>query len=197
MNSNLITGIFILATFSSLSVYSQEQEEPVLFELNGKPLQGKVVRYNDHNIIEEEALYVDGYKTGKYKSFYRNGILFSEVNYVEGKREGELRIYFENGKLKASYSYSNGLLDGNIISYYSNGVKEFEKNYREGVIQAQINFHNTGEKNEYFLFNSGMLSVWEVYDKKGRIAEKTYFRNNEPQSVEYYKKGKYDYTIHF
>ncbi|MDM1348034.1 hypothetical protein HX017_10410 [Myroides marinus] len=197
MNKVILMIMCMMLTSITSTLYAQD-DEPVYFELNGKPLSGKIQYHNAYNILSNEVLYEAGYKKGLYKTYYTNGILFSQVNYVQGKREGERKTFYQNGKNKGSFMYQNDVLEGISKAYDEDGTIEYEKVYQNGVLLTATDFDDYGNVKNIRRYTDGLIDVWEVYNKRGKLQEKTFYKMNEPYMIEYYKSnGKLDHNIIF
>ncbi len=103
---------------------------------------GSIERFNEKNgtafaIDEKErfmsgkGVFIDGYKNGRWITFFPDGRIMNVVTFVNGVKHGFYGLYTRKGKLLVSGSYLEDEKDGEWL--YDNGkVKE---TYKKGVRQ--------------------------------------------------------------
>lgn len=85
----------------------------------------------------EETQYVDGRRSGRFRSFFPTGQLHTEGWYLRGKREGRWRSWREGGGLEREEHYRAGLLHGKSVLYWSTGQPWFEQSYDSGKAHGE------------------------------------------------------------
>jgi len=113
--------------------------------LNQKPIgvhrffdeKGRVIKsktYNAyHQLISEGIVQLNGYKQGKWITYYPGGSQKAEGYYQNNLKTGSWNYYFSNGKLEQTGSYSNGKLKGSWKWYYKSGNLRKEEFYIYGL----------------------------------------------------------------
>ncbi|MDR2222737.1 MAG: hypothetical protein LBE34_08340 [Flavobacteriaceae bacterium] len=195
MNKVIYTIAYMMLTCLTSTTYAQDIIDAVSFELDGKPLNGKIQIVNNYNIVIEDVTFENGLRKGIKKRYYSNGLLFLEGKYVEGKREGVHKSYYENGKQKAVYSYKNGLQDGLSRFYEDDGHLYSDDLYKNGIREQATSYYENGKAKYLRTFVDGVQTEEVKYTDKGKIDEKTFFINGEAVRIEYYKNGKFDYNF--
>lgn len=62
---------------------------------------------------------------------------------LNGKRTGRSRSYFRNGKLSVDRFYQNGWCEGNVIFYYENGNPRVRETYVGGKLHGEAVYYKT------------------------------------------------------
>lgn len=100
------------------------------------PVNGKVIRYNSHNLKVFEAHYKDGKLDGLRRKWYKNGQLEEEYNCKNGIRDGYYRMWYGNGQIKSEINYKNGKVIGIKSRWYKNGQLQNQYNFKEGKLSG-------------------------------------------------------------
>lgn len=196
MKSKAIFSILcILLTCTITDVYGQE--EAVLFQLDGKPLNGKIQRYNDYDIKVEDVTYEKGMRTGIRKTYYRNGVLFSEGKYVQGKLEGEYKTFYENGKTKGIYAYQEGLKEGISKFYDDDGKIEYETLFRNDKKELHHRFYDNGKIKYTTTYVEGIITQQDKFTSRGKLDQRSYYKNEKVIKIDYYENGKFSHGLNF
>jgi len=139
--------------------------------------------------LQAEGNYVDGKKTGRWKTYFASGRLASEGPYVNDQPSGEWLYYFEQGGLNMRGNYIGGQKEGTWLSYYVGGTKKSDIKFDKG----------SGLYNEYY--KSGKLKVsgqifdgknegrWEYYYESGNMEGICDFSRGRGYYVGYYEDG--------
>ncbi|BDD04900.1 toxin-antitoxin system YwqK family antitoxin [Aureibacter tunicatorum] len=137
-------------------------------------------RVNENKIISGQ--FVNGKKSGKWKSFYPGkGTLHHVVEFVNDSLHGKYIEYSSHKKIKISANFVNGVLNGEF-AYNSDIGKPiwngfFKNNLKEGV---WIQFDNNGFKKQSIQYVAGQVN--------GKVIE--YGAQNKPLQVSQYKNNK-------
>lgn len=164
-------------------------KEMNFYDKSGKIISTSTTRKGSANIVfydaegnkTGEGLFDrEGYKNGKFTSYYNSGKISEESNWKEGELDGEQVAYYSNGKVKKRSHYTNGKEDGYIQEYYSSGQLSSEGWRVEGERQQHYLFYNSAgdlTADEYYLDDE--QSGYTVYYDPGK----------KPTSEYHYKKG--------
>ena len=66
--------------------------------------------------------YENGYKSGSWETFHKNGQLWFKEIYKEGELDGVSLEYYENGLLRSKGNFKKGEPDGIYEEYHENGL---------------------------------------------------------------------------
>ncbi len=97
--------------------------------------------------LKMRGYYQDGFKHGRFISYYQDKSIEYQEYYRHGKKEGEMVYKFRNGYLKLKEKYKNGILDGqpSITAWYISGQLKELGYYTMGKEDTAIYF----DKEEY------------------------------------------------
>ncbi len=110
-------------------------------------LQPEKKVYYDNGQLKAFGKYLDGNKTGAWKSYHDNGRLAGVGKYLDGVNTGEWKRYhYLNEHLYSTGTYANGIPTGEWKYYWSNGQLEKSGKYLDGK----------------------EIGKWEHYNKKGK-----------------------------
>lgn len=148
--------------------------------------------------------------TLKEIEYYRNGKISAERNYIETKNGGNVengasKFYYENGQLKLERYFANGKLEGIYKTYYENGQLNEEGHYRSdeksgmwksysknGQLTSEKPYAEDGSgflngiRKSYY--EDGSLSGESVYKDDRMFEEKTYYKNGQLHTDEFYNE---------
>lgn len=195
MKNKAVFLISCILTCMITNVYGQE--EAVVYQLDGKPLNGKIQRYNDYDIKVEDATYEDGMRTGIRKTYYYNGVLFSGGKYVLGKLEGDYKTYYENGKTKGIYPYKEGLKEGLSKFYDDSGKIEYETLFKSDKKELNNRFYDNGKIKYTTTYVEGIKAQEDKFTPKGKLDQRSYYKNDKVVKIEYYENGKFAHGLNF
>ena len=189
-----------LILFFVLSVYAEENKEPVIYKLHeystNEQEDGSFV-YKDSagneisgfvKLILEDGTYkigtlINGKFDGLRKWFYDKGEFRSEDYFKNGKRYKTWinKVYYQSGNLWFVIPYIDGKQHGIKKGYYESGALEWETPYKDGKAN--------GIYKEYY--ESGALKSETPYiDGKQHGIEKEYYESGALKSEIPYKDDK-------
>jgi|GEM_PF-5183973 len=131
--------------------------------------QGPVKFYNTDGVMQQEAVYAGGKKTGLTRSYYPTGELGME-QYAGADGKDTLHVYYhKNGKVnakawirdgreyKSSTWYEDGKLWDEVVD------QQFTEWYRNGQMKQQGKVNEMGRKD----------GVWKYWDEDGKARKDT------------------------
>ncbi len=117
----------------------------------------------------------EGYKEGKFTSYFPSGKISSETNYKEGREHGANITYYNNGKKKLENNFVDGEADGYEKGYFYNGKLNYEGWIVKGEKQQHIVYYNyfgdIVQKNNYL---NDELDGYSEYNYPGNIPDYEY-----------------------
>lgn len=147
---------------------------------------------------------IKGNKTGEWKVFDDKG-LSKILNYKNGVLEGEFKSFYVNGNLYIIGHHKKGLRYGTWIDFFENKDTSYIKNYQNGSLEGKYKSFIKGNFliSEGFMKNNKENGIWISYYPNSKIIlakvnyidgtkeglSMHYYRNEELQSIENYKKG--------
>ena len=136
-----------------------------------------IVFYTAEGLKSSEGYFnKDGYKDGKFISYYNSGSVSEESNWKAGVKEGTQINYYPDGKISKSTSYKNGEEDGYVKDYYANGTMSSEGWRVEGNRQQQYLYYNVvGDLTTKEYFQNEELNGYSEFLEPGNKASIEYF----------------------
>ncbi len=148
--------------------------------------------------------------------YYKNGQKKSELHYHGDKLDGLSKYFYDNGQLQSLFNYHNGILEGQSISYFFDGntesIHHYQKGklngisklfYPNGAIKEVKYYHNDSLDGKYIMYykeksiriegkyNMAQFdSIWNYYDKYGRLVGQGKFTNGNGNLYSFYPNGK-------
>ena len=105
-------------------------------EMKGDKWHGRVIQYNENEIIVSRENYIDGILDGKYEYYHENGKLRQSGCIKNHRKEGEIKSYWGNGNIQSIETFHNGLRDGDLKRYTSDEKTimsgQYAGNYKNG-----------------------------------------------------------------
>jgi antitoxin component YwqK of YwqJK toxin-antitoxin module len=105
-------------------------------EMKGDKWHGRVIQYNENEIVVSRENYIDGVLDGKYKYYHENGNLRQSGWIKNHIKEGEIISYWENGNIQSIENFKMGIKHGKIDRYDISGellmTGHCKNNYRHG-----------------------------------------------------------------
>ena len=152
-----------------------------LFNTTTRKGAANIIFYTAEGLKSSEGFFnKDGYREGKFISYFSSGKISEESNWKAGEKNGPLISYYPDGSIKETTNYTNNQEDGYVKDFYVNGKLKSEGWKVEGERQQSFLFYN----------GAGELSSKEYY-LNGEL--NGYSENFEPgnlRSIEYnYKNG--------
>jgi antitoxin component YwqK of YwqJK toxin-antitoxin module len=179
-------------------------------EMKGDKWHGRVIQYNENEIVVSRENYIDGVLDGKYKYYHENGNLRQSGWIKNHIKEGEIISYWENGNIQSIENFKNGLRHGLLKRYGGHKnitmIGEYVDNYRNGtwiwyyvdgkkmkeelyktlvgfpvpILKKSTNWFENGNKKRELTFKDGKEVGSEIW----------WYKNGNKCSIETYKNGK-------
>jgi len=153
---------------------------------SGKKLDGDCKFYYNNGKLQSSFFYIDGKLEGKTQRYSFNGEIISEDFYKNGKLNGTSKIYFDEsqGIIKEIKHYSEDSLYGKYTVFYRSGEIKIEGNYYNNLYDSIWNYYDRygrliGKGN--FIKGNGTL---EAYHKNGNVSQITNYKSNEIYGIE-------------
>jgi antitoxin component YwqK of YwqJK toxin-antitoxin module len=123
---------------------------------------GQVITYYQSGMVEEEGIYIDGVKDGKWVTYYdeKDLPLMEVSNFTKGMLEGPYTFYHYTGYEAIEGKYYSGKKTGTWKWYFESGLLESEVDYEAGFKNGKQYFYNEG----------GQILKTEIYEK-GKLVE--------------------------
>lgn len=175
--------------FSDATYEKGRLREINFYDKNGKLISttttrrgaANIVFYNAQGFKSQEGYFnKDGYKDGKFTSYYNSGQVSEESNWKEGVKQGSQVTYYPNGKVKETKTFIDGEEDGYVKDYYINGQLNSEgwkvKDKRQ---QSYLYYNAVGDltAREYFL-NDELQGYSEFFEPKRKVPTSEYKYDN-------------------
>ena len=173
--------VFVLhLTFSVIGQQRYSEKEVTLdhdtmfLKKNMHKISGLV--YNEHGEI---GSFINGFKNGHHKEWFRNGNLKDEINYKNGFKDGEFKYWDDRGQLLKSGHYKNNELDGFVKEWYHNGNIKLEVNYKEGKMNGlRTEWYKSGHKwSEQIMENGYVVSGKHFYNDGTEITHGNFLKH--------------------
>jgi len=134
---------------------------------------GKFTTYYPNGKVKQISFYRKGILNGHVSTFAKNGIPTFQIMYRNGKIHGIFREWFPDGKPKEISKYSNGIKDGTENLYSPNGKRISMGKYSDGKKNGlwQFKYENGRLKAKGYFKNGKKISKWKYYDENGKIIE--------------------------
>ena len=114
-----------------------------------------IIFYTADGLKSSEGFFnKEGYKEGKFISYYSSGKISEESNWKAGVKEGALSSWYPNGNIQKTTSYKEDKEDGYVKEFYANGKLRSEGWRVAGDRQQNyIFYNNVGDmiSKEYYL----------------------------------------------
>lgn len=173
----------------------------VISNTNTRSDQNLIVSYSAKGYKLSEGYYnKEGYRNGKYTTYYPNGQVREQSVYSEGELDGLTTERFFNGNLWKEILYKKGKQDGYYKYYYTSGNIASEGWMVADQKQQLFRFYNINgsyDTDEYYLdsdlngfstsyypnnkpsfvyrYDHSWLMGWEQYDTSGKLLSTAYF----------------------
>ncbi len=178
-------------------------------EMKGDKWHGRVIQYNENEIVVSRENYIDGVLDGKYKYYYEDGILRQSGLIKNHKKQGEIITYLEKGNLQTIETFHNGLKEGDLKRYtvdkkiimsgkytgnykggtwtwyYMNGRKMKQDLYKTLVgfpvptLKRTINWLENGKKISEHEFENDLNRNYIIWYDNGNKKQDISFKGNE------------------
>lgn len=99
----------------------------------GRPLTGKVSRYNGENKVLQN--YKTGLLSGLTTVWNAEGKIVSKTYYKYGQKNGIERFYYDNRTIKSAVEYKDGKLHGRVDYYTEKGKLKGRLSYKNGYFE--------------------------------------------------------------
>ena len=148
-------------------------------------------------VLEES--YLDGYKHGKYKSWYPgSGKLEMEGDFHLDKICGLWTTYYEmNGGVMSQGTYVCGKKTGLWTEYYISGMVEITCYYHDGLRHGQYNKYYDGNNKQAKIQGEFvcdyMDGIWTSYHENSVIAFESYYDRGQSYDHVPFHSTDYDY----
>ena len=144
--------------------YQRKSDNDKLYRQSFK--DGSHITYHTNGNKKEHSFYVDGKRSGTWRTWNREGVLIQQTHYKQGKAEGKIREWHDNAKPKEIISVKSGKPDGLWIEYCEDGNLLRVMNYSHGKAEGKWkSFYKTGgirfEGNFVNDKKQGVCSWWE------------------------------------
>lgn len=144
--------------------------------------------------------FLNGKRSGEWKTFYKNGNISNHYHFKEGQMNGELKSYHVNGQLSSVSNYINDQIEGYVINYHKNGHKQSEGYYLKNIQDGHWYYYNNdGSLENYYYFKDGSLAGWSLnYAVDGKVKHRTnHLQGNSIERIDYNKSGEIVNNINF
>lgn len=155
----------------------------------GRDKKGKKYRYYKTKQLAEEGEFLNGKKTGSWRTYHSNGKPESEINYSNDRANGFARFFNNDGKLIAEGVLNAGDFTGKYTIYDEFGnkhIKDASRRYK----YAYLDFKGKVEK-----FGKGIEKVKIVVERNDFEIMET--ENNADGSFSLKLELNFDYIIRF
>lgn len=182
--SNSGVGCYRKSDFDIESYFEEELPPEIITD-------GEVKKIHNNGQISKKYNYKNGYKEGKYISYYQDGTKEYECNYKKGKLHGISSSWNDKGEITRESEYFNGNMDG------------FTKNYSDGKLTSMYESKNGKVVGTHKYFEKGKLyaegnlnfnkknGVWKIYYENEGYEEITYLNDVEHgKCINFYENGK-------
>jgi antitoxin component YwqK of YwqJK toxin-antitoxin module len=140
--------------------------------------QGNLLSTQSHEFVVTDR-YDYYYKTGEFKSFYKNGLVQETGHFLKGNKHGKWTKYFSSGVISDDQEYQYGAESGHWLGYHENGTLKYERIYDSS--KFYYGFPYAREWSE-----SGLLLSEKQMDLSGKGYERNYYPNGKLKvSIQY------------
>lgn len=140
--------------------------------------------------IMEEGPYLNGKKTGIWKTYHRPEVIKSEVEYKNNRPNGMFKIYYDNSQIKESGTWRGAFYIGEYVRYFENGCIDRKMSFnKSGKSDSSIYYYQSdtcGLKYEEFYPNSQVKYI--KYNRKGEIIKSENSVPIEPIDIKEYAR---------
>lgn len=176
--------------------------ESVTNYLNGEKSGKYVSYYKNSKQIQYEYHYSKNKMDGGYTHYNKDGTYLEVGNYYDGKKQGEWTYYYENNQPARKEVYDqNGQLHGQTKIWHRNGKLAqnnwYENNEKHGYF---FSYHANGNKKDSLFFINGKMHGKNVkyFDNGQKSFECTYDNGKEISARKYWNEnGKLSESIEF
>jgi antitoxin component YwqK of YwqJK toxin-antitoxin module len=178
-------------------------------EMKGDKWHGRVIQYNENEIVVSRENYIDGVLDGKYKYYHENGNLRQSGCIKNHRKEGEIISYWENGNLQSIETFHNGLREGDLKRYtenkkiimsgqhtgnyksgkwtwyYINGQKMKQELYKTlvgfpvPILKKSTNWFENGQKISEYEYENNLNSNYIIWYSNGVKKHDKNYKNNK------------------
>jgi len=165
MNYLVIFGLFLITNF----IKAQEINQ---LDANGLRFGYWVFTSPDDSTRLKEGYYVDGKKTGVWRSFFPSGVVSHEITWENDTARGLARFYYPDGTLREEGYWTGSFWTGTYRYFHDTGKAAYEFYYnsngrREG---EQRYFHADGALKFRGEWNNGDITgQLEVFNQEGNL----------------------------
>jgi antitoxin component YwqK of YwqJK toxin-antitoxin module/Flp pilus assembly protein TadD len=161
------------------------------FELKNGTYNGKYTVKDKFNNPMIEVEFVNGNRTGVYKSYSPSGAVDYENNYYSGYANGIEKTFDLTGILKLTEENIYGTEFGTTTRYFANKSKHFDYTQFNGVREGEYKFYNQkGEAIVALGYLNNALIYYKKLDKTGALTEKVDVANETVTIESKYANGK-------
>lgn len=151
---------------------------------------GKFISFFSDGTISLEQSFLFDKDHGDYKNYYSNGNIASEGKFAYGKREGLWKFYHKNGKIKFIKNYKNGLAEGEYKYYYDNGAIQTTGQLKDDLKEGEfIYYAPDGEIQIKKSYKKGIFLAYTFLNKNGEFISLIQLKNETGKVIAYYKNG--------
>ncbi len=143
----------------------------------------------DGSTLMTEGGFVNGRKSGEWKTYYPSGKVASAGRYENDDTVGQWQYYFENGTVSSSGEYRGGLKQGYWNSFTPDGFRLSETEYAEGKGEYREYYKNGKLKVKGRVAGGKREGMWEYYFDDGRIEGKCEYKEGRGTYFGYYPSG--------
>lgn len=162
-----------------------------IYDLKCEKMEGNVTWYQTNGNVSSVVPYLNGIKSGLFKSFYSNGKLEEEGIYENGLKQGVWKTYFPDGSLKETGNYFNDEKDSVWTSFFDNGKISSTAEFKEGVVFGKLKYYDLSGLLAFQInFDEGGFESIQYEDEKGNLVVPVKINNDFIEVRTFYKSGK-------
>jgi antitoxin component YwqK of YwqJK toxin-antitoxin module len=124
--------------------------------------------YNEYGEIGN---FLDGFREGIHKEWFRSGNVKDEITYLKGQKEGGFKYWDDKGQLLKEGYYKSNKLEGLVKEWYHNGNIKLEVRYKKGEMHGlRTEWYKSGHKwSEQQMENGYVISGKHFYNDGSEI----------------------------
>ena len=170
-------------------------------EMKGDKWHGRVIQYNENEIIVSRENYIDGVLDGKYEYYHKNGKLKQSGWIQNHMKNGEVKSYWENGYLQLLENFKMGSKHGITNKYGIDGKMimsgQYKNNYRNGNWTWYYKDYTTRKQEVYELSELKRVIDWDVTGQKVSEAIKSNIGYDIWRNFTWYSSGVKKHDINY
>lgn len=174
--------------------HENAQIESEITLVNGAA-EGVYRKWFENGQLWQEGHFRNNKEEGQWRYWDSTGQIRAEGSFANGMQVSEWKAWHGNGRLESKGGYDNDEQYGQWAQWYPNGQKEEEGNYagnmkriwmgRELEIPKRVGdwtfWHPNGQKKKEGAYVNGYEEgIWNFWNKKGKLIQKSVFRHGEP-----------------